>query len=300
MTHLTQKISTPAVLGAGLMLTAGLLFAVINVLVQASTMQQGAAPATIAFLQYLVALIFCIPWILSRWRWALSTSRLPQHALRVVLAAAGVQLWIMGLAHVPIWQAVALIMTSPFFVTLGAGVLLKERVSGQRWLAVCCGFLGGMIILSPWSDGFTPAALYPLGAALLWALASLMTKHLTSTEKPETLTIYLLLLLTPINGALAANAGFSLPSQFVLLLVAAAGGLTAAAQYALAKSYQIADAAYLQPFDHVKLLFNVGLGWLAFGFLPDGNMWVGVALIVASSLYLLNNEARMEAEPASA
>ena len=156
----------------------------------------------------------------------------------------------------------------------------------HRWLAVAVGFIGGMVILAPWSDVFSLWALLPIAAAMLWALSSLVTKRLTRSEGADTLTLYLLILLTPINGLLAFGGGFSLGSGNILWLVLFAGILTAGAQYALARAYSVADAAYLQPFDHIKLPLNVLLGWLVFGFLPEGTMWLGIALILAASVYL--------------
>ena len=63
---------------------------------------------------------------------------------------------------------------------------------------------------------------------------------------------------------------------------------------ALARAYSIADAAYLQPFDHLKLPFNVGLGLVAFGYAPPGSLWLGAALIVGASFALLRQEARQQ------
>lgn len=277
--------------GPLLMITAGLLFAFDNILTQAATMTFAQGPATVAFWQYLVALVVSLP-LLVRLRAGLGTRAWPQHVLRVALAAAGVQLWVMGLARVPIWQAIALIMTSPFFVTLGAGLLLGERVTPARWTAVIAGFAGGMVILAPWSDAFTPAVLYPLGAAALWAAQSLMTKRMTATESPESLTVWMLLLLAPINALVALPAGFRLDPGLPLMTVLAAGLVTAIAQYLLVRAYAVADAAYLQPFDHLKLPLNVLFGFLAFGFLPAGSMWLGSALILAASAWLLQTEAR--------
>ena len=174
MTHTTTYPNANAAwLGAIYMIGAGLLFALINITVQSLTMSYGQTSTTVAFWQYFIAMFFSLPWLLSRVRTALKTNRLPMHILRVIFAAAGVQLWVLGLSSVPIWQAIALLMTSPFFVTIGAGLLLGERVTPDRWIAVSVGFVGGMLILAPWSDAFTPAALYPLGAAFLWALSSL-------------------------------------------------------------------------------------------------------------------------------
>lgn len=282
--------------GALLMIAAGAAFACVNTMLQYATMRLGVAAPTATFWQYAIALLALLPWQAAGLS-AFATRRLPAHVLRVAFGVGGVQLWGFGLAHVPIWQAISLIMLSPFFVTAGAALLLREQVTAARWLAVLVGFAGGAVILAPWSDAFTPWALAPVGAAALWAAASLMTKRMTATESPATLTLYLLALLTPLNFGLAlmpGAGGATLPGLNAALALAAAGLLTAGAQYALARAYAIADAAFLQPFDHVKLLFNVGLGIIAFGFVPPGSMWIGAGLIVAASLWLLAGEARQD------
>ncbi|MFY1709272.1 DMT family transporter [Tritonibacter scottomollicae] len=287
---MTQTLPTP-LKAAGLMVLAGACFALVNIGLQSATMLHGASAPTVTFWQYLIALLFYIPWIWRNRLAVLTTRQILAHALRVALAVGGVQLWTLGLAHVPIWQAIALILLSPFFVTIGAGLVLREEVSLQRWGAVIVGIIGGMVILSPWSDHFQIAALLPVAAAALWAASSVVTKQLTHRDSTETVTIYLLLLLSPANALLAAGSGFTLP-EGTLWLVIGAGLLTALAQHTLVRAYTLADAAFLQPFDHLKLLFNVGLGALVFGFLPDGNMWLGTALILIASAYLLSHEVR--------
>ena len=278
------------------MVAAGAMFACVNTMLQYVTMTLGVAAPTATFWQYGIALLVLLPWQVVGLS-SFATRRLPAHLLRVAFGVGGVQLWGFGLAHVPIWQAISLIMLSPFFVTIGAALLLREQVTAARWLAVLVGFGGGAVILAPWSDAFTAWTLAPVGAAALWAAASLMTKQMTATETPTTLTLYLLALLTPLNFALALlpDAGeLAVSGINAILPLAAAGLLTALAQYALARAYAFADAAFLQPFDHVKLPFNVGLGIIAFGFVPPGSMWIGSGLIIAASLWLLAEEGRGE------
>lgn len=291
MTQATMMRGRSALTGAALMVGAGVCFAFVNTSIQAATMLRGMSAPAAAFWQYLIAALFFLPWVAQNLRRTFHTGAFGLHLARVALSAAGVMLWTLGLAHVPIWQAIALILLSPFFVTIGAGLFLGENVTPLRWLAVVAGLIGGAMILAPWSDRFTLAALYPVGAAVMWASVSLLTKHMTRTESPETLTLYLLLLLTPVNAALAAGSGFALPSGAVWLVLAA-GGLTAAAQYLIVRAYSAADAAYLQPFDDLKLPLNVALGWLVFGFLPEGSMWLGTAMILGASVVLLQAEAK--------
>lgn len=289
MTH-TTFWAQPAK-AAGLMVLAGACFALVNTALQGATMKLGASAPAVTFWQYLVALGFYLPWVFQHRAAAMKTGQVWLHVLRVALAAGGVQLWTLGLAYVPIWQAIALILLSPFFVTLGAGLVLREHVSVHRWGAVVLGIIGGAIILEPWSDQFQLTAFLPVGAAALWAASSVVTKFLTHKDSAETVTIYLLILLSPINATLALGTGFALPTQAIWLVVGA-GLLTALAQHVLVRAYSLADAAFLQPFDHVKLVFNVLLGFMVFGFLPTGSMWLGTAIILAASFYLLEQERR--------
>jgi drug/metabolite transporter (DMT)-like permease len=286
---------SPLARAAGLMITAGAAFALVNTALQGATMLAGAPAPAATFWQYLIAALFYLPWI-ARNRAATRSSSPLLQLVRVALGAVGVQLWTLGLAHVPIWQAIALILLSPFFVTAGAGLILGERVTAERWGAVLLGMIGGAVILEPWSDSFSLAALLPVGAALFWAASSLATKRLTRADSAETITFYLLVLLTPLNFALAAGTGLALPGGAVWMVVAA-GLLTAAAQHALARAYTLADAAFLQPFDHLKLPLNVALGFLVFGFAPSGAMWAGTALILSASAYLFGRENRQVRAP---
>ncbi|TDW24760.1 hypothetical protein EV128_12144 [Rhizobium azibense] len=137
----------------------------------------------------------------------------------------------------------------------------------------------------------------PLGAAR--GASSLITKNLTGIERPETITVWLLVLLTPINGGLALAAGFEVPAGVKLGLFVLAGLLTVLAQYFLTLAYTAADAAYGQPFDDLKLPLNVFAGWPVFGYAPTGYLWLGAALIFCASLFIMRNELRREQTAAS-
>lgn len=283
-----------AFLGAGFMVLAGIAFAALNVVTQWLAMTLGFPPASTAFWQYGFALVLSLPLLFRLGLKAMKTAYPVRHILRVLLAAFGVQAWVTGLATVPIWQAIALVMTSPFFIIIGARLFLGETVGRDRWLATLTGFIGAMIILQPWSDTFTLAALLPVLSALLWGGSSLIMKNLTHYEAPETVTVWLLVLLTPINAGLAVAGGFVVPEGLTLWLLLGAGLLTAFGQYLLTLAYNAADAAYVQPFDDLKLPLNVFAGWIVFGYAPSGYLWLGALLILGASLFLMLREAGKE------
>ncbi|PCH82061.1 MAG: EamA family transporter [Hyphomicrobiales bacterium] len=291
ISHTTMRSS--AVQAAFYMVAAGAVFALVNLSTQYLGMRLGMPSTSTTFWQYAVALAVCLPWLVKTGLGVLRTKQPVLHILRVICAALGVQAWVAGLVHVPIWQAIALIMTSPFFVTIGASLFLDERVGAQRLSATMAGFVGGMIILAPWSDAFSVHALLPVLAAAFWAATSLFTKKLTGQEPAETVTVFLLILLTPINAVLAFSNGIVIPTGDALWLIVFAGVMTAIAQWLIALAYATADAAYVQPFDHVKLPFNVLGGWIVFGYIPGGQLWIGAALIVAASLFIMQQEKRL-------
>jgi drug/metabolite transporter (DMT)-like permease len=277
--------------GAAMMVGAGLLFALANALTQIITNQLGFRPQSDSFWQYAIALVLALPFLRQHGFRGMATSRPGLHLARVAVSALGVQAFVMALAHgTPIWQVMALVMTSPFFVLLGAALVLGERVDATRLAAATLGFGGAMVLLQPWETGFALPALYPVAAAVLWAVASLMTKSLTATERPETVTLWLLVLLTPINGAISLQAGFEWPTGWVLVWLLAGGALIFLAQHLLTLAYAAADAAFVQPFDDIKIVSNIAVGWLVFGHLPEGPLWLGVAMILAASSWLLWSE----------
>ncbi|TQQ54117.1 DMT family transporter [Vibrio cholerae] len=280
--------------GALWMLIAGLSFAIVNSVAQYASIQFGLPSTTVALVQYAIAFVVILPYLKTLGiRQSLRTQQFGWHLLRVFLAVIGIQLWLWALAYpVPIWQGIALLMTSPLFATIGSGLWLREKVGMARWLATLTGFIGAMIILEPWADDFNLASLLPVGAAFFWASYSLMVKKLSSHDSPSTMVVYLLLLITPFN-VLLALPDWQMPNgQTVWLLLIGAGVMTALAQWSIAKAYAVADASFVQPFDHAKLPLNVLAGWLVFGWVPPGRLWLGAAIIVLSVAFITQWETK--------
>ncbi|WP_152432155.1 DMT family transporter [Vibrio aquimaris] len=280
--------------GASWMLTAGLAFALVNSLAQVASIKFGLTSTTVAFVQYAIALVVILPYLLSLGiRESLQTNHLGWHIFRVFLSVIGIQLWLWALAYpVPIWQGIALLMTSPLFATIGSGLFLKEQVGIARWGATLSGFIGAMLILEPWADDFSLAALLPIGAAFFWACYSLMVKKLSSNDSPSTMVVYLLILITPFNLLLAIPEWHTPEGGLIWLVLIGAGALTALAQWAIVKAYSVADASFVQPFDHAKLPLNVLAGWIVFSWVPPGRLWLGAAIIIASVAFITQWESK--------
>src|SRR5690606_10203869 len=230
---------------------------------------------------------------------------------RALLSALGVQFFAFGFASgVPVWQMVALSMTGPFFIITGVTLVLGERLTAQRLGATEVGFIGAVMVSQVGTEQFTWASVLPVLAAACWGSVSVITKYLSRDEAPETLTLYMLVLITPnhlliglllgiavavlpagaLPASLATGFDFVPPAGDGLWLVLLLGFVTAAAQYFLSLAYKVADATYLPPFDDLKLPLNTLLGWVVLAQVPAVWFWPGALLILGASTFILWNE----------
>jgi len=308
----TTSPTNGALVGALWMITASLAFAGTNVLQSILPWQFGMSSTGMAFWQYLIATIFALPLIQRIGLSKLRTRHPALHEIRAFVSALGVHVFVYGFsAGVPVWQMVTLLATGPLFVILGSTLFLGEKASPARLGAGLVGFVGAIIVSGVGTDGFSLMTLVPIFAAALWATTDILTKYLSREESPETLTLSLLVLVTPnhllILLAVTALAGFApglvpagaatgfpfqLPEGIGLLLLVLLGGLTAAAQYLLSIAYKVADATYLQPFGDLKVPLTALLGWIILAQAPSIWFWPGAALILGASLFIFWVEGR--------
>lgn len=310
MNQLSSTQSSRARLGATLMVVASLAFAGTNVLQSVLPWQFGVSSTGMAFWQYVIASILALPLILRIGVHNLRTRKPLAHEIRAFVSALGVHVFVYGFASgVPIWQMVTLLATGPLFIILGSTLFLHERATPQRLGAALVGFIGAIIISGVGNEGLTWATLIPIAAAALWATTDVLTKYLSRQESPETMTISLLVLMTPnhllillavnalawlsptlLPSGVATGFPFALPEGNGLLLLLLLGALTALAQYLLSFAYKVADATYLQPFGDLKVPLSGLLGWIFLAQVPGILFWPGAVLILAASSFILWSE----------
>jgi len=310
MNQLSSPTTHPT-LGALFMLAASLAFAGTNVLQSYLTWPIGMSSTGMTFWQYLIATIIALPLIARIGLGNLRTGHPVLHEIRAFVSALGVHVFVYGFASgMPAWQVVTLLATGPLFIVLGSTLFLRERASPVRIVAALLGFSGALMVSGIGTDGFSVLVLIPIAAAALWATTDVLTKYLTRKgESPETLTVSLLVLITPnhllillaatllaqvpglLPAGIATGFPFALPADLGLWLLLLLGVLTAAAQYLLAVAYKAADATYLQPFGDLKVPLTAVIGFIFLSQTPTLWFWIGSALIIGASLLIYIAEA---------
>jgi S-adenosylmethionine uptake transporter len=213
-------------------------------------------------------------------------------------------------------DATALFFAAPLFITLLSIPILGEKVGPLRLGAVVFGFIGVIIMQRPWEGVDTLGAsrvilLLPVVAALTYALNQLLTRKLGVQSKASALAVYIqaTFIIVSIGFYLIAGDGrfaqrsdnasiqFLLrawvwPDQSDYWLFAVLGLNAAIIGYGLSQAYRMADAATVAPFEYIGLPLAVFWGWMIFSDLPVLEVWIGIAMILASGVFVFLREAQ--------
>ncbi|MCB1756518.1 MAG: DMT family transporter [Gammaproteobacteria bacterium] len=224
----------------------------------------------------------------------LRTGKLRQHLLRAAMGFFAPLSFFLSLKYLPLADATAIFFCGIFFMTAGSAWMFAEPVGKHRWLAVFIGFMGVLLIVRPGAGVFHPASLLLIVGAASYALMMLWGRKLTETESTFNIMFYFNLVFTLI-GSLAVPFvwhDMGLPEILVLLLVSA---LALSGYYLMTRAFTLASLSLIAPLEYTSLVWALLLGYLLWGDLPDGLAWFGIAVIVASGLYILYREKRQPA-----
>ncbi|RFO96078.1 hypothetical protein DIC66_15275 [Rhodoferax lacus] len=242
-------------------------------------MQQGIAPKEVLFLQASVVLAMLLPLVAWTRGRILASPQPAFHLVRggIIVTSAFCAAW--AVAHLPLAEASAYLMTGALFM-LPLGVwLLGERAHWLRWLGVGIGFAGVLVILQPGADAFQPAALVALLGALMEAMLGVVLKKYSQGEHPIAVLAWSQVACWLSFGVMT---GFALPTvlqvSWVLLPVI---GLSASGIYlAYFFAYRAGDASAVEAGGFSLLLFSPALGHVFFAETPTLAFWGGAGLLV--------------------
>jgi drug/metabolite transporter (DMT)-like permease len=248
-------------------------------------------PLQIVFGRFVVGFILVLPFLLSRGSEVMATRRLPLLVLRGFLGFVAVSLGFYCVSVLPLVTATVLFYTAPLFVTLLAIPLLGERPGWRRISATFGGFLGTAVVLGFDPGGFHPAMLVAVGSAVIFAFSLIIGKMLATTERPMTIMLYFSVV-TVVASAAPAALVWQTPTIVESALLAVVGVFAAARVYFDIRGYAAGEASFVAPFGYFRIILVGAAGFLVFAEIPTSNALVGAAMIIVSTLYIAEREAR--------
>ncbi len=281
----------PNIRGALWLLLSTLLFSIVNGCVRG--LSGNLHSAEIAFFRCFFGLVVLFPFLFHQGRIPFATNKLWLHVVRIVVGVSSMLTSFYALAHLPMATAVSLTFTKPLFMIVLAVLFLGEVVRWRRSIATVVGFIGVVVMMNP-LEGFSlePAFLWGLFSAFLLAVVLVCIKILSSSEKPMTMLFYFTLGAT-LGTFIPALLVWQTPTWNELLWLMFMGTAASGGQYCAVRAYRLAEATAITPIDYCQLLFSGLIGFALFGEIPTLWTILGAAIIVASTFYIVNREARM-------
>lgn len=276
------------------MLVTGLCFITVTALVK--YMGPRVPPVEMAFLRYLLGLVFLLPAIGALQSAHLTPRQWRFFGLRGVLHAGGVMLWFYAMVRIPIADVTALNYLAPVYVSIGAALFLGEKLAFRRIAAVVAALIGAAIILRPGFREVSDGHLAMVFAAIVFGGSYLTAKVMADEVKPSVvvamLSIFVTIALAPF--AIAVWVTPTLPDLMLLFCVAC---FATAGHYTMTLAFAAAPVTVTQPVTFTQLIWAVLLGYFVFDESVDIWVILGGLVILGAVTFITWREAVLNRRP---
>lgn len=253
-------------------------------------------PFEIAFFRCLFGVVVLIPMVVRLGLPAFRTRQPRLVIARGVLNSGAMLAFFMALGLAPLATVTALGFSAPLFATIGAVLILGERIRARRIAALVAGFVGVLTIVRPFEMSLDTGTLLAISGSALWGACLIIIKIMSRTESSLSITLYMGLVMTPLVGVAAAFV-WVWPGPGDLALLFLIGTLGTIGQWLMAQSFREAEASAVLPFDFLRLLWAGAFGYVLFGEIPDLWTWIGGTIIFGAATYVVLREAQVSGRP---
>lgn len=224
------------------------------------------------------------------------------HVVRAALILVATASFFTALGVMPIADAIAIFFVEPFILTLLGALFLGESIGWRRIAACAVGFAGALLVIRPSLAVFGPVAALPLVTALCFAFYMVLTRRIARRIPPVALQFWTALAATALilpllwfaRGTGIAPLSTVMPGGTAWIWLIGVGAVASVSHLMISFALRFAPAATIAPLQYLEIVAATALGYFIFADLPDTQTFAGIALIVASGLYVFLRERRLE------
>lgn len=256
----------------------------------------GMPALQIAFIRYAGHLVTSMAVFLPSEGIDILRSNAPRiQVARALLLLSGTVLNFIALTYLPLTITTAIFFATPVLISLLAIPILGERIGLRRFLAILVGFVGVLIIASPWGAPFHWSILCAVGSLLCASLYFVLTRLIAGRDNNPTGQIYTSGLPTLVLLPFALSHWVWPATAVDWVIVTVIGCAAMLGHSLLTIGYRYAPASTLGPVVYVQILYASAISWVVFSQPPDAKTILGTAVIVAAGLYLWLRERQLRA-----
>lgn len=203
---------------------------------------------------------------------------------------------LIAVSYLPLAETTVILFVGPLLVVALSGAVLHEHVSIRSWIGVGLGFVAVVIVARPGLTSVSIYTVFPLMAAVFYALFQLLPRRLgAGGERPSTTLAWTMAVGAALSAPFAI-AQWQMPTAWEWALLGAVAVSFGVSHYFFAKAFALAPANVLTPYSYFQIVAAVVFGLLAFGEFPDGWTIFGMILITAAGFYVFSAQRRVGTE----
>jgi len=243
----------------------------------------------IVFFRSLFALLFAAPMLIKKGVSSIRINRPGLVTFRGGLAFFGSAAFFYAATLMPLADVTSIIFIRPIVATVAAIIFLHEIVGLRRWSAILFGVIGALIIVRPGFADLNIGVLFALVTVCTLTWNTINLKVLTRHNTSDALAVWHMAVMMPLGG-IACLFVWTTPTLEQLFWMFLIGVFELFSQRAMSRGYKAADTTVLMAFTFLRLPVAAVLGFFLFGEVPEIWVWVGAAVIAASSIYIAHRE----------
>lgn len=212
--------------------------------------------------------------------------------LRALFELGATLFFLTGLSMLPIAVASTLGFSSPIFLALLAGLVLREKVGLDRWIVILVGFGGVLLITNPFATETSWAVIFPIICAFFVALRDLAIRFVPN-ELPSSQVAFTNAWVVMLGGGLySLYQGWGDAELHWYLWFLGLGVALYTGYLCLIIGSRLGELSFISPFKYISIIIAIVYGYLIWGEKPTLNMIAGALIIVISGIALLSTEKR--------
>jgi|TARA_B100001093_G_scaffold125473_1_gene118011 drug/metabolite transporter (DMT)-like permease len=272
------------------MIISGLFFVIMHSAVK--YLSKEVHIFEIAFFRCALVVFVLAPIIFQQGKSIFITKQPKIQFLRISTNSVAMLCFFYGITSTPLAQLTTLGFTVPIFATILAVIFMGEKIRIRRTSALIIGFIGTIIVMRP-DISIELGAMLIIFSSFLWSVCLIFIKKLTQTDSAITISLYFGIGMIPATFAMAFPVLEMIDiRQFLILVFIAITGTLA--QTIMNSALKKGELALLLPFDFLRLIWSVLIGYALFAEEPHITLWIGGVLIVGSTTYIAWRESSLK------
>ena len=272
------------------MIISGLFFVIMHSAVK--YLSKEVHIFEIAFFRCALVVFVLAPIIFQQGKSIFITKQPKIQFLRISTNSVAMLCFFYGITSTPLAQLTTLGFTVPIFATILAVIFMGEKIRIRRTSALIIGFIGTIIVMRP-DISIELGAMLIIFSSFLWSVCLIFIKKLTQTDSAITISLYFGIGMIPATFVMAFPVLEMIDiRQFMILVFIAVTGTLA--QTIMNSALKKGELALLLPFDFLRLIWSVLIGYALFAEEPHITLWIGGVLIVGSTSYIAWRESSLK------